>query len=114
MSIHIFTFLAQHTSCDGCINTTICRATTGKYLMQFSILFDQSLLVGKCGLHFTNRFLSPNGTLIEEGCVKLLPSFNYSILCPICHPVTRDIHYEIPISDIENCSNSGISLNTYI
>ena len=104
--VHMFTFLAQSTSCDGCISTRICRATTGKYLLQFTKLFDQSLLAGDCGLHFTNHL--PNGTLTEEMCVELLPNFNYSILCPICHPNTRDIHYEIPIFNIENCSNSGI------
>ena len=103
----MFTFLAQRRSCDGCISTRICRATTGKYLLQFTKLFDQSLLAGDCGLHFTNHLL-PNGTLTEEMCVELLPNFNYSILCPICYPNTRDIHYEIPIFNIENCSSSGI------
>ena len=75
--------------------------------MQFSKLFNQSLLVGDCGLHFTNS-LHPNGTISEEGCVELLPSFNYSILCPICSPAP-DIYYDItPISDVENCSDSGM------
>ena len=76
--------------------------------MQFSRLFDQSLLAGDCGLHFTyaNRSLRSNGTIKEEDCVKLLPSFNYSILCLICFP--RDIYYKIPtLNYIENCSDSG-------
>ena len=76
--------------------------------MQFSKLFNQSLLAGNCELCYTNHSLPhPNGTINEEDCVELLPSFNYCIQCPICYPHTHTIYYEISISDIENCSDSG-------
>lgn len=83
--------------------------------MQFSMLFDRSLLAGgDCELYFThtNRTLDFNGTISEGDCMKLLPSYNYSILCPICYADPRDIYYEISIPNyIENCSNSGNVLN---
>ena len=48
--------------------------------------------------------------MFTEGMhVKLLPNSSYYILCffPTCPDVSREIYYEIPISKIENCSNSG-------
>ena len=100
-----FTFLALSTSCDGCINATICRATTGKYLYRFSILlyFPYQSTMPPCEL----RLIGTTSIVeITEGqCVDLLPNSSYSMQCLICPD--NDIYYAIPTSNVEDCSNSG-------
>ena len=90
---------AQDTSCDGCINATICRATTGCYLLRFSKLFDQSN--SPCEISYLDGPPVPNAT---GECTELPPNFNYSILCPICPQSRYEIYYTILPSNIEDCS----------
>ena len=99
----VITFIAQNISCDGCVRVTICRPTTGGYLMQFSMLFNQSN--SPCELYYLNGSTVSNVTLIEGKCTDLPPNSNYSMLCPICPNGHLDIYYEILTSNIEDCSN---------
>ena len=97
---------SQDVSCDGCINTRICKNTSGTYLQSFLKLFNSSLS-SLCELYLNN---SLNRTINEESPVKLSPHANYMIRCPICSD-NYDIRYIIPrrnISNAESCSNSGI------
>ena len=93
---------AQDTSCDGCIDATICTVTTGRYLLQFSKLFDQSN--SPCEILYLDGRPVPNATLMEGECTELPPNFNYSILCPICPQSRYEIYYTILPSNIEDCS----------
>ena len=105
--LHIyFHILVQRTNCDGCINTTICTSTTTRQcLLQFSKLFN---LNSQCELYFLNetRYVD---NFTEGVHMKILPKSGYYILCftPTCPDVHREIYYEIPMSKIEDCSNSG-------
>ena len=94
---------ASGISCDGCIDATVCRDTTGSYLFQFSKLFDQSNSL--CELEFPNGTLVPDVTLMEGKCVELPPNFNYSMLCSICPGDRFTIYYTVLTSNIEDCSN---------
>ena len=93
-------FLAQPTSCDGCI--TVCRATAGQYI--FSMYFNSQ---SPYELYFFN------GTFIDEiseqQCVELFSNSSYYLLCLICPDSNYDIRYDftIPATNIEDCSNSG-------
>ena len=99
-------------NCDACINVRVCNTATGIYL-NFSILFDQSLLMGQtCELLLNSEFTV---IITEQNCVELSASANYSIQCPIC--VHGDIHYVISNSifaDVEDCFDSGMPFMLYV
>ena len=97
----IVVLTASRVSCDGCIDATVCRDTTGSYLFQFSKLFDQSNT--PCELKFPNGTLVSDVTLMEGKCVKLPPNSNYSMLCPICPGDLYTIYYTVLTSNIKDC-----------
>ena len=99
--------LEARRSCGGCVNATICRATTGKYLLQTPMLYTESSTnVPPCELYlFDNTRIR-----IEEKDVELFPNVGYYIQCPTstCEGVNRDVYYEIQTSNVQDCASSGM------
>ena len=99
-------FLARDQSCDDCINTRVCIIAARTYL-NFTLLFDQSLISGECELLLNGIF---NQTITERSCVKLFSNLNYSIRCPICQQGEHNINHVISNSiftNSEDCFDSG-------
>ena len=99
-------------SCENCISARVCVSSVGTYL-NITRLFNHSLSISPCELHFTTDTVINNTILSEEMCIELSSNMNYSIMCPICCEV---IHYKIPDSiffNTENCLDSGTYSYSY-
>ena len=101
---YVYYILDRNRSCNGCITARLCMAKTGRYNLNFSMLFDQSLLNSPCELRLNNMLT--NLSLTEEHCVELTSNPNYTIRCPICTDGRHSIYHVIPSSN-EDCNNSG-------
>ena len=102
--------LAQGQSCEGCINTTVCM-TNGRTYLSFTLLFNKSLIDSGCELVVLNDIPK---VITEQSCVELSSNTNYSIQCPLCRQVGRDVNYVIPNSiftNVEDCFVSGTVAN---
>ena len=73
--------------------------------LNFTLLFNESLMgMGGCELFLNGIFYQ---LITEQSCVELSSNSNYSIQCPLCQQVGRDVNYVIPNSiftNVENCS----------
>ena len=77
--------------------------------LNFMLLFDESLIDGKCEL-LLNGIPVINPTITKESCVELSSNSNYSIQCPLCEQAGRDVYHVIPnniFTNIEDCFYSG-------
>ena len=69
------------------------------------LYFAHKPAIPPCELYLNDRLIDDTVTEENPRCMDFFPNSSYSMICPVCP--ANDIYYDIPTSNVKDCSKSG-------